>query len=203
MKGTLKTLDPGLQNYLRKMADRSNNITTVFSQTIVPLYKNAQLDRWKTQGSSEGFSWKSLSPTYKNYKLRRFGGGIRYNWVGGRGTKETPWFDKEGRRRPWEEAGSWPSYLLKGTADLVATSTLLGSIVGAGPNPFGSQLLGTELNRTIITNRALHIYSAVDYYKDVDEQREIKRFGFKFWKTINAAVRKYIKSGDLSRGFVK
>jgi len=72
-------ISSGIEDQLKGMVDRSRDMTSYLNRVVYQQYKNAQRQRWITEGSSEGPKWKALNKGYAKSKLTRFasypGGG--------------------------------------------------------------------------------------------------------------------------------
>lgn len=104
---------------------------------VYPLYQKFQVERFQTENASEGASWPSLNPKYKEYKLKRYGGGAK------RPTKQDP-------RSNW---ASWPG---GGRKMLIGTGTLAGAVVGpSSSNPFNQT--GISAHRVLFSQNTMTI----------------------------------------------
>lgn len=64
---------------LDAMISRERAVKGYLARNVYRQYQKAQLERWKTEGKSEGVSWSTLNERYRAAKLSRFaaypGGG--------------------------------------------------------------------------------------------------------------------------------
>lgn len=141
---------------------------------IFPLYQKLQTKRFQTENASEGKAWPKLSPTYANYKLKRYGGGSKR---AGKGT--------------WK---SWPG---SGSKMLIGTSTLAGAVIGRG-SPFE----GTDKNVQIYKPYSLQISVTMsgnnaegkpfDYPQYVAEKRPFMEFSHESIELMKTEMKKYL-----------
>jgi len=75
----LKISENGIAKFLNGMLQRSSLVKGWLNRVAYPTIIRVQRQRWITEGNSEGYAWKQLSPNYEKYKLRKFadypGGG--------------------------------------------------------------------------------------------------------------------------------
>lgn len=69
----IKTSD-GIERSINAMLTRGKNIQAYVTRVTFKQYQQFQLDRWASEGSSEGYSWPRLDPKYAEKKLTRFAG---------------------------------------------------------------------------------------------------------------------------------
>lgn len=153
---------------------------------LYPLYQKFQTERFVTQGGSEGQAWPALEPRYAQYKKRRYGGGVKYRWIGGRG---------EGR--PWIPSGNWRSWPGNGNKMMIATSTLAGAVIGPG-----SSFEGINHHRAFFTSRSMEITVASGginaegkpfvYAKSADEKRSLMKFSREHISQFKSELIKYV-----------
>lgn len=156
MTGIRKTHD-GITPFLNMLIGRAQNTAGAFAR-VYPVYQRLQTERFKTENASEGSPWPPLERDYAAYKPRRYGGGTRHKWVGGRGDG-----------RPWAEAGAWKSWPGGGRRMLLGTSTLAGAVIGQGPTP----LEGTDKHRVMFTDQSMTVL-----VEDSGENAEGKKFDY-------------------------
>lgn len=159
---------------IAQMVQAAKDPRTFLVRVAYPAYQNAQRERWMTEGASQGSSWKPLNPAYRKYKLRRYGGGTKYNWIGG-----------QGQGRPWVPAGTWPTYPGKGSKMMIATNTLYASVTGDS----------TKNHRRVIDNRSMKIFTTVEYSEDVDKVRSFTIFKDSFIKDLQLQYEAYVAHG--------
>jgi hypothetical protein len=142
----------GVVEGLERMIDRKNALQGYLARNVYRRYQKAQMERFKTEGASEGPTWKPLSPKYAARKKIIYGGGPKHKFVGG-----------SGEGRPWEPDGNWPSYPGKGTKMLIATGRLQKSVIGQ------------ELkdHRVLVTGSKIEVSSTVPYGGYVEETRMV------------------------------
>lgn len=114
---------------------RAKNVQGTLAR-IYPIYQRLQVERFQTENSSEGGAWLQLDPTYKKYKERRYGGGLR-------------------RKSRTREAGAWNSYPGKGSKMMIGTGMLAGAAIGpSSGSPFTE---GVSNHRAIFTTTGMTI----------------------------------------------
>jgi hypothetical protein len=75
------TVEDGISDWAKRVLNRSqgSGIRAWLNRYAYPEILNVQLQRWQTEGASEGVQWESLNPDYARSKLKRFanypGGG--------------------------------------------------------------------------------------------------------------------------------
>jgi hypothetical protein len=57
---------------LQAMVDRGRSLSTYFNRALFPQYQQAQIERWETQGSSQGEEWAPLTKPYATRKKKLF-----------------------------------------------------------------------------------------------------------------------------------
>lgn len=139
----------------KEMLKRSRDARAWLNRIAYTLYQNWQRERWMTEGSSQGKKWPKLNPIYAAYKLRRYGGGTKYKWIGGRGED-----------RPWVPAGRWPKFPGNGSKMMVATGKLVDSVTGKS----------LAFHRKVVKPQELLIATTVPYAKDANETRNFTEF---------------------------
>ena len=143
------------KNESKEMIKRSADARAWLNRVAYRIYQNWQRERWMSEGSSQGSKWPRLNPEYARYKLKRYGGGPKYKWVGGRG-----------ENRPWQPAGRWPKFPGGGTKMMIATGTLVDSVTGKS----------LKYHRKIVTPKELFISTTVPYANDANERRNFTEF---------------------------
>lgn len=68
----LKVLDDQASAELDRMAARSDAIRGFLARVVYPFYQNLQLERWESDGGSQGDYWAALSPAYAFWKARKY-----------------------------------------------------------------------------------------------------------------------------------
>lgn len=173
---SLKKVESNIQNRLSALVKRAKLGRGALTRVIYPMYQNAQRNRWMTENTSEGSKWAELTPKYKSYKLRRYGGGARYNWVGGRGES-----------RPWVLSGaSWPNYPGSGTKMMIATNRLFNSVTGDT----------LDDHKVLFTDESMEIRTTVDYSSDANSKRNFTTFGDATISKMKSAYFGYVKGGS-------
>lgn len=172
------------------MLERGKSMRGYLNRVTYAKYQKFQMERWKTENASEGTKWKKLSPIYKAYKLKRYGGGPRYKWIGGQGTG-----------RPWKRAGRWPNYPGSGTKTLIATGRLVSSVIGPvmGATSFPMKSSAKD-HRKIVTNTSLEVYTVVEYAEKVAKDREFMKFSRRHNREMIDDAMRYMATGKLDRG---
>lgn len=74
MKAKVTTLQRGITKNLNGKVDRIKSVASYLNTVVVRQYVNAQVTRWKTQGSSEGYGWAPLDAAYAKRKKRIYAG---------------------------------------------------------------------------------------------------------------------------------
>ena len=159
---------------LAKMVKAASDPRAFLTRVAYPEYQNAQRQRWMTEGASQGSRWKPLNKQYRDYKLKRYGGGPKYQWIGG-----------QGQGRPWQPAGNWPSYPGKGTKMMIATNTLFSSVTGDSK----------KNHRRVIDNRSMQIFTTVEYAETADKARPFTIFKSSFNKNLQKQYEGYVSRG--------
>jgi hypothetical protein len=184
MKISMVVKKNGATKWLDEMSRRAKNPRPVFLHDVYPYYINYQLDRWKT---GDWGNWpKENSPRYKDYKMRAYGGGSIFR----RGDKTRTHVVRQGEVRPGA-----------GTVYLIATSKLLGSLVGPKARSLWvgqPRFDGTDDHFRNITNRSMHIYTLNDYARDVDIKHRFTEFDSDFRARVEKLINNYILSGKTS-----
>ena len=180
-KTGIRMVNRGAHDLINSIESNVKDYRELFTRVLYPMYQDAQRNRWMTENSSEGSKWKAITPSYAAYKLRRYGGGIKYKWVGGRGTQETRWFDKKGNRRPWQESGTWPSYPGAGKLLMIATGDLQKSVIGPGKG-----------HRKLITPRSMSIFTTIPYAADANKARPFMTFSPAFKAKMKQKIKEYV-----------
>lgn len=167
------TIQNGIQENLDAMLKRSKSLRGYLNRVVYRQYQDAQLQRWMTEGASEGAKWKALSPSYAKYKTIRYGGG------------------------PRRRGGNWASYPGAGTKTLIATGTLVSGVIGPmqGSSSFGLRL-GSENHRKVVTERSIEIHTTVSYAEKVNEIRQFVGLGRATSQKIAQGVMRYITKGE-------
>ncbi len=171
---TIKKKTTEVTDQLQKISKRSDDGRAFLTRIAYPLYQDAQRERWMTENQSQGSGWKPLNPRYAAYKLRRYGGGTKYRWIGGRGDG-----------RPWRPAGNWPSYPGGGRKMMIATGELVASVTGDK----------LTYHKRVITTRSMIISTTLDYAEDANSKRNFTDFNDRFWRTLMDKYKAYIQ-GD-------
>lgn len=179
----------GLEAFQKKLSDMRTRSTTglrAYLNTVVyRQIQNAQMQRWITEGSSEGSPWSAISSVYASYKKRRYGGGVRYSWVGGRGPN-----------RPWTESGNWPNYPGSGTKLLIATGNLVSSVIGPVKEGSVFGLTGSAKDhRKLVGENSIFVGTTVTYAQDVNDKRNFTQLSVATKDTIFSGIAEYIASG--------
>jgi hypothetical protein len=195
----LRVVSDQITPRLQAMIDRSKSVQAFLNSVIYTMYQNFQMQRWMTEGSSEGESWPALNSTYAKYKLRRYGGGAKFKWIGGRGLGDTK-FDGEGQTRPWNPIGTWPSYPGGGTKMMIGTTRLVSAIVG--PNDVYNE--GLRFHRKVVDATSITI--SVDSSEEADSKdpgskyfeyalvaRDYLFFSQSHLNDMKAALKAYVK----------
>lgn len=178
----------GISDNLAAMSAKSGNLRSWINRWLYPYMMNVQRKRFQTEGISEGNRWAPLSSKYAAWKKRRYGGGIKYKWVGGGGTKDSTGkstgFDRSGQKRPWQENGTYKAYPGNGTKTNIATGRLLQSLLGEGPGHY-----------KLVKPTSLTIGTTVPYAKSVDESRSITELSKYTLEVISKELSSYLKAG--------
>lgn len=66
----LKLVKDDMSHHFKEMLSRAQS--TKASARLYPLYQKLQVQRFMSQGSSEGLPWKRLSPPYADYKKKKY-----------------------------------------------------------------------------------------------------------------------------------
>lgn len=178
---------------LEGMLTKSRSMQSFLTRVIYPMYQNMQMQRWQTEGGSEGMKWQPLSSLYAARKLIIYGGGPKYKWVGGHG---------EGM--PWASAGSWPTYPGSGTKMLIGKGRLASAVIGAKARDAGITG-GERFHRFKATNNSITISidagqrptkkdPGSEYFKYANEKREFMKFSNSSIRKMKEEIRDYIKA---------
>lgn len=169
----MSQLKNNVQERLMAILNRGKNMQAAGAR-IFPLYQSLQTKRFQTENSSEGETWKPLTPKYAQYKIKRYGGG-----------------EKRGGKGSWK---SWPG---QGRKTLIGTSTLAGAVIGNGA-PFE----GTDKNVQIYKPYSLQIsvnMSGVnaegknfDYAGYVAKERPFMQFSDASIQLMKAEMKKFL-----------
>lgn len=81
MNAKITTLENRVQKRLDGMLDRAKSMKAFLNTKVYTIYKLKQVQRWQTEGSSEGSGWHALSSGYAEYKRRRY---AKYPYGGSR-----------------------------------------------------------------------------------------------------------------------
>ena len=185
----MNVVQDGITKQLNAMATRARTVQAFLNSTIYTMYQNLQMQRWMTEGSSEGEGWPALNSSYARYKLRRYGGGPKYKWIGGMG---------EGR--PWEPDGSWPSFPGGGSKMMIGTTRLVSAVIG--PNDTYNE--GLRFHRKVVDATSIRISvdtsqeaSAKDpgskYFEYALQARDYLFFSQSHINDMKVALKNYIK----------
>lgn len=199
MAAKFQVVQDGITQRLKEMTDRAKSVRSFLNSTIYTMYQNFQMQRWMTEGSSEGQSWPALNSVYAKYKLKRYGGGVQYKWIGGQGLGGGK-FDAEGQPRPWNPIGTWPSYPGAGTKMMIGTTRLVSAVLG--PNDTYNE--GLRFHRKVVTDHSLTVgvdmsqqASAKDpgskYFEYALVARDYLFFSQSHMNDMKQALRQYIK----------
>lgn len=75
----LEQVKSGVEDRLKGMITRGKSVSAYMNRVLLKEYKDAQNERWQTQGASQEKQWAPLSPLYVRQKKKRFasfpGGG--------------------------------------------------------------------------------------------------------------------------------
>lgn len=177
MNGFEKTQD-GISPVLEKLLGKAQDASGAFAR-VYPLYQRLQVERFETEGSSQGTAWPPLNVEYARYKPRRYGGGER----------------RKSKTRP---AGRWQSFPGGGRKMLIGTSTLAGAVIGPGEHPF----LGTDHHRALFQAKSMTISVATggtnaegaqfEYPSDVNEIRPFFSFSDSSIQEFKSEVSKFL-----------
>lgn len=74
MKAKITVLEDGLRKNLKDKEARLRSVSAYLNTAVVRQYVNAQVNRWKTLGGSEGSNWHALNPDYARRKKRIYAG---------------------------------------------------------------------------------------------------------------------------------
>jgi hypothetical protein len=66
---------------LNEMVSRGRSVSSYLNRVLVKKFQQHQLDRWASEGASEGEQWESINREYAKRKIKKFagfpGGGTR------------------------------------------------------------------------------------------------------------------------------
>lgn len=77
----IKSFDGKVSNRLNEMVAHGKDIRPILNLNVYRIYQNAQRERWKTEGASQGMAWDKLNPKYAERKK------ILFREYPGKGTK--------------------------------------------------------------------------------------------------------------------
>jgi len=88
----MKVFDDQIVKKLNNMVKKFGKFDAMLNRDIIPLIQQAQADRWKTEGASEGDRWAGVSGPYAAWKTKAkmahglpiIGGGSRLMILTGR-----------------------------------------------------------------------------------------------------------------------
>lgn len=152
---TLKKVQADTLKRLQQMVTNPNFFPAWANTQGLAIYSQGQMNRWQTQGGSEGSPWRVLNVTYEQRKKRMYGGGIRLS----------------GKNK----GQSYPSYFGSGTKTLIATSRLLASVLPPQYRGGAAPTQGEEFRKTV-TDNSLELATAVPYATYVDDERSFVGF---------------------------
>lgn len=66
----LRQVQNGIERRLKDMVNRTHSVSSYLNRTLFRKYQEAQVERWKTENSSQGSQWPSLSPEYLKRKRK-------------------------------------------------------------------------------------------------------------------------------------
>jgi hypothetical protein len=181
-KVKLIVVDDQIQEQINKMITRGANAQPFLKRVVYPIYMNAQRARWMTENRSQGKKWKPLNTEYAAYKLKRYGGGPRYEWIGGSNKKNA-----EKKERPWKLVGTWPTYKGAGKKTMIATGALVDSVTGEDK----------KYHRSIVRKSEIIVATTLDYAASAAEERPFMDFNKKFYQGLNKRWMRYVSSGDV------
>lgn len=162
---------------LKSMVENPNFFSGWAERFAVPIYAQAQMDRWITEGGSQGDTWADLSSPYSQRKLRMFGGGVRLSGA--------------------NKGESYPSYFGSGTKKLIASSRMLASVL---PPAFrsGPDATHGEEYRQLTTDKSISFSTTVPYAVFADEQRSFSTWSSEFKQDLARNFARYLTSGGQS-----
>lgn len=73
VKAEITKVKDNVTDKLNGMIDRSKSMQSFLVRNIYPVYKNMQMERWQTEGGSQGMPWESLSSIYAKRKKKLYG----------------------------------------------------------------------------------------------------------------------------------
>lgn len=82
MDAQVTAISDGITRSLQDMVTRGKSVSAYLNRTFFRQYQKAQIERWESQGSSEGMAWKQVDPQspYGKWKRKKFasapGGGV-------------------------------------------------------------------------------------------------------------------------------
>jgi len=70
--GGIAEIEMGVSKKLEDMVSRGRSVSAYLNRVLVKKFTKAQMNRWETEGSSEGMGWHPLTPAYAAWKKRKF-----------------------------------------------------------------------------------------------------------------------------------
>lgn len=175
-KVNITTITNQIEANLAGMVNRTEALPGFLKRDTYRRYQKAQLERWQTEGASEGKKWAPLNAKYAAWKRRRYGAGASYQFHHSLKASAN-------MRHVW---GPFPG---NGTKMLIATGTLVAAVVGPvkGLKSFPMKS-SAENHRMIASKKGIEVGWTVYYANDVNEKRNFENFSPKTEKEMVDAV---------------
>lgn len=165
----------GIATKLDDIVGRAKSVEGYLNRVLFRQYQKAQIERFRTENQSEGNRWQPLSPEYKKRKRIIYGGGPKFQWVGG--------------PKPWTPAGAWPSYPGGGNVMMVATNKLMEGAIGRDSRAFTKVVRATGMSISINLGY-------VPYAAEAAAVRPVMEFSQDTLKKWHAGLLNFIMKGE-------
>lgn len=151
------------------MIKRGRSAQAFLARVAYPMYQSRQMQRWITEGNSEGMPWSALDPKYRAWKRRQYAG-----------------FPGNGNRM-----------LIR--TGLLAESVIGRKFEGQLVSPDSEASPGkAAFHRVLITNQSMYIQTEVEYAKYVNEKRKMFVFKKDFAQSIKTQYAQWVVRGKTS-----
>lgn len=143
---------------LNAVKDRGSvGLRAYLNDQVYTQIQNAQMQRWVSEGASEGKGWDKLNPAYAESKLKRF-----------------------------------RDYPGQGSKMLIATSTLVSSVIGPMKESSVIELQETQFHRKLVDENSIFVGTTLPYGLFVNEIRNFTRLSVETKRIIFDGIKAFI-----------
>lgn len=79
VSASFQSVEDGITRSLQAMVERGRSVSAYLNRAVFREFQEAQIQRFETQGSSEGMAWPALNEKYAKWKRKKYasypGGG--------------------------------------------------------------------------------------------------------------------------------